>query len=658
MAKSDPVRCKAPLTQAPSGAFFMMARLDLLAQYGYHKDFIFLSSMTNPTAPVLPAWARHLGELFLAREASIFVVHGNVQDLVLYQDRLMPFSQFLAAWMEKLDEQGRRQAGGKTLIPWPIYDKEGYSKGVMGVLADMDRKWVEDTCLYMPHAQALLPMGDPQYRSADERRLLAAVQDWAMDPERRKMNALMILVTESLTSVASELLSNPYIATVEVPLPDWHERRQVIAMQRGARSYPAQWVDKFATHTAGMKRVQIESVFNVQRGLSETVRRDMIEHFFGTVQNQEADEVALGERIEVLTQITGGMTAPEITHLLQNGTPQDEQSAMNAFERKVLALLHERKRRIIEKECAGLIEFMDTSYGLDDVGGSELLKSELRQIAQVMRSGNKSLMPMGLLAVGAMGAGKTYVIKAFLHDAGLTGLTLKNFRSKWVGSTEANLDKVLSTIRAMGPVALVLDESDRSFGTDEGDGDGGTSSRVIARLKSFMSEPENRGQVLFVLLTNRPDKLDPDIKRPGRLDRKIPFFYADTPEELAGLAKSIARRYQVPEDALGDPQVFLPCMGYSNADVEALVGLYANLLAQHAADADAPADVETQKMLLARAVEDFIPPREQRMVDYMNLLAVKEASRKSLLPVRYHTLLENGGELLNTQLDSLRPRRG
>jgi hypothetical protein len=68
---------------------------------------------------------------------------------------------------------------------------------------------------------------------------------------------------------------------------------------------------------------------------------------------------------------------------------------------------------------------------------------------------------MGLLAVGPMGAGKTFVIKAFLKEAGLSGVALKNFRSKWVGSTEANLDRVLATVKAMGPIALLIDEGDR-----------------------------------------------------------------------------------------------------------------------------------------------------------------------------------------------------
>ncbi len=87
-------------------------------------------------------------------------------------------------------------------------------------------------------------------------------------------------------------------------------------------------------------------------------------------------------------------------------------------------------------------------------------------------------------------------------------------------------------IQAIGQVIVIIDEGDRAFGTTDGEGDGGTSSRVIARIKEFMSDTANRGRVLFLLMTNRPDKLDIDIKRAGRLDRKIPFLYPQTPEEV------------------------------------------------------------------------------------------------------------------------------
>ena len=97
---------------------------------------------------------------------------------------------------------------------------------------------------------------------------------------------------------------------------------------------------------------------------------------------------------------------------------------------------------------------------------------------------------MGLLFTGPMGTGKTFVAEAFAKECGLPTIKLKNFRSKWVGATEGNLEKILGVIQAIGQVVVIIDEGDRAFGSADGEGDGesdgGTSSRVIARIKEFM----------------------------------------------------------------------------------------------------------------------------------------------------------------------------
>jgi SpoVK/Ycf46/Vps4 family AAA+-type ATPase len=301
-------------------------------------------------------------------------------------------------------------------------------------------------------------------------------------------------------------------------------------------------------------------------------------------------------------------------------------------DQEMLGAVRKRKRELIEKECAGLIEFVEAKDGLEAVGGNEHIKSELMDIARAIKSGERSRAPMGLLAVGAMGAGKTFVIKAFLKEAGLSGVALKNFRSKWVGSTESNLERVLATVKAMGPIALIIDEGDRSFGGGSEDSDGGTSSRVIARLKEFMSDPDNRGQVLFILMTNRPDKLDTDIKRPGRLDRKIPFFYPESASERAAIVRAILSRYdaKLEIEAAALEALCAGMDGYSNADIEAV-----SLLALEFARRDATA---LTAAAFAKAVEDFIPPQERDMIRYMEMLAVSETSRRSLLPQRFRAM--------------------
>jgi transitional endoplasmic reticulum ATPase len=100
-----------------------------------------------------------------------------------------------------------------------------------------------------------------------------------------------------------------------------------------------------------------------------------------------------------------------------------------------------------------------------------------------------------------------------------------------------------------------------------------------------MSDTSNRGRVLFVLMTNRPDKIDIDLKRAGRLDRKIPFFYAQTTAEVETIVKAQLRKNKVASELTfpiaGDG--LLPIVGMSNADIEAVVLLasdYANQRAE------------------------------------------------------------------------------
>jgi transitional endoplasmic reticulum ATPase len=308
-------------------------------------------------------------------------------------------------------------------------------------------------------------------------------------------------------------------------------------------------------------------------------------------------------------------------------------------------VVRRRKRELIEKECAGLIEFVESSYGLDAVGGNEGIKTELLEIAKALKAGDRARSPMGLLAVGPMGAGKTFVIKGFLKEAGLSAVALKNFRSKWVGSTESNLERVLTAVKAMGPIAVIIDEGDRSFGRQGDDSDGGTSSRVIARLKEFMSDTENRGGVLFILMTNRPDKLDVDIKRPGRLDRKIPFFYAESAAERAAIVRAVLNRYDAAcsIDWAAAEGLMGGLDGYSNADLEALA-----LLALEFAQREGRAIDEA---LFRRAIEDFMPPQDVAMLRYMEMLAVFETSRRSLLPARFRELTP---DQVHQQLGTLR----
>jgi len=254
---------------------------------------------------------------------------------------------------------------------------------------------------------------------------------------------------------------------------------------------------------------------------------------------------------------------------------------------------------------------------------------------------------MGVLFTGPMGTGKTFVAEAFAKECGLTTIKMKNFRSKWVGATEGNLEKILTVIRAIGQVVVIIDEGDRAFGNTDGEGDGGTSSRVIARIKEFMSDTSNRGRILFLVMTNRPDKLDVDLKRAGRLDRKIPFLYSQTPEEVENVARAVVKKNHVATDvdftSIRDA-FSRKLIGYSNADVEAVI-----LMANDDAACDNAAVVSAERFVGAAA--DYFPSRDNELLEYMELLAVFEASSRRLLPPKYAGMTP---EQLDARLRQLR----
>src|SRR2546427_151891 len=169
--------------------------------------------------------------------------------------------------------------------------------------------------------------------------------------------------------------------------------------------------------------------------------------------------------------------------------------------------LTREKKRLIEEASGGLLTFMTSRLGLDAVAGHEGAKALLRETARALSQGRLDVVPMGYLICGPVGTGKSFIVQCFAKEIGIPVVELLNFRSKWQGQTEANLERVLALLDAIGPVAVVVDEADASLGTREtGGADSGVSERVFASLAAFMGDTRRRGKVIRFLMTSRPDR--------------------------------------------------------------------------------------------------------------------------------------------------------
>jgi hypothetical protein len=120
---------------------------------------------------------------------------------------------------------------------------------------------------------------------------------------------------------------------------------------------------------------------------------------------------------------------------------------------------------------------------------------------------------------------------------------MKNFRDKWVGSSEGNLEKIFRLIHALGRCYVFIDEADQALGRrDTASGDSGVGGRIYSMLAEEMGSSINRGRVIWVLASSRPDLIEVDLKRPGRIDVKIPLFPTTTPREGFDLLRMLCKK--------------------------------------------------------------------------------------------------------------------
>jgi SpoVK/Ycf46/Vps4 family AAA+-type ATPase len=604
----------------------------------------------------LPAWAEDLRRRYLRGEASMFVLHGNVYDVVLCNGKMMALTEFLTDVLLKDSKD--------TIAVYNVATGTRFTKqsrdatGVEDLLLATDKSRIfaaferlligsTKTALIMEYAEAITPAGDPNFQGESDRAAIVTLHRWSALPEIERGDNVVLLISENLTELAPKLISNPKVAVVEVPMPD-HATRREAAMLSDTRLTEKDG-ERYAGITAGLKAIQIASILTPQPAVEEELADR--EAFIAGLLGGGPDATA---RAHKLAALTTNINRDEIKELVAPTAPDPAPDAalpspIERARKETDRLIAKRKREILERECFGLVEFVEPGHGFEVVGGMDEVKKDLLVIAESIREGRTSRVPMGILFTGPMGTGKTFVAEAFAKECGLTTIKLKNFRSKWVGATEGNLEKILNVIRAIGQVVVIIDEGDRAFGNTDGEGDGGTSSRVIARIKEFMSDTSNRGRILFLVMTNRPDKLDVDLKRAGRLDRKIPFLYVQTPEEVELVARALLKKNKIKTDvdvASIREGFSSKLVGYSNADIEAVL-----LLANEDAARESGGDAPVLASHFQRAAIDYFPSRDVELLEYMELLAVFESSSRRLLPAKYASLTP---EELDTRLRHLR----
>jgi SpoVK/Ycf46/Vps4 family AAA+-type ATPase len=428
----------------------------------------------------------------------------------------------------------------------------------------------QSLALIIDFAETIAPGGEMGSLSAEDRFALATLVKWASDPQFLAGDLSIVLLVENLAEISGRLSRNPYVASIELPLPNEEERQDFVQVKlQGKRLASVSEIPApaLAKMSAGLSRI------NLDRILTEATEREV--------------------------RIT-----PEI--------------------------LKEKKKEIIQAECHGLLEFIEPVHTLDSVAGHGRAKEMLRQAASALKKGRIEVLPMGYLVSGPVGTGKTFLATCFAGEIGIPCVKFLNFRSQWQGVTEANLEKIFNLLKALWPVAVMVDEADAFLGNREASGDSGTSSRVFASIASFMGNTEYRGKIVWFLLTARPDLLPVDLKRQGRAEEHLALFYPQNDAERDELARIVAKKVKVP--VISNFASLLPKgTQMSGADIEAVL-VRAKFRAL-AAGREEPGEEDVRTV-----VSDFVPPSYPLEIELQNLAAVQECTSRELLPEVYRTM--------------------
>ena len=211
----------------------------------------------------------------------------------------------------------------------------------------------------------------------------------------------------------------------------------------------------------------------------------------------------------------------------------------------------------------------------EDIGGltdeikkvREMIELPLRHPEILEKLGIEA--PKGVLLYGPPGTGKTLLAKAVANESNAHFISISGpeIMSKFYGESEARLREIFKEAREKAPSIIFVDEID-SIAPKREEVTGEVERRVVSQMLSLMDGLEARGKVIVISATNRPNAIDPALRRPGRFDREIEIKVPDKKGRKDILA--IHSRNMPLSDDVNIDKISAISHGYVGADLEYL----------------------------------------------------------------------------------------
>ncbi|CAD5116179.1 unnamed protein product [Dimorphilus gyrociliatus] len=275
-----------------------------------------------------------------------------------------------------------------------------------------------------------------------------------------------------------------------------------------------------------------------------------------------------------------------------------------------------------------IVSVPDTRWS--DIGGQDTLKLKLKQAVEWPITRREAFQklgikpPRGLLMFGPPGCSKTLTAKALANETNLNFLAVKGpeLLSKWVGESERAVRQLFQKARQAAPAIVFFDEIDAIGSKRSSEGSSSStdvSDRVLAQLLTEIDGVTNLDNVTIVAATNRPDRIDPALLRPGRIDRLIYVPLPDSETRLKILQIHCSKT-RVSED-IDLTEIVAKTEGYSGAELEAIIREAALL-------AIGDNSQQITKNHLEMSLKIVTPRTDMKMINFYDKFALKTSLSK------------------------------
>ncbi len=546
-----------------------------------------------PAPSATPTWAADLKLAYESGASSQFILFGNVHDRVAVGERLVGLADFLEDTLlaafgvvlsYDLGSGLNIERGGDLVAKWKGAELKQQMREPLQAVQWIDRylrylgnlrtlasnEKTPNVAVIVRNVDHIVPADGAGFEHGSITSMLRA---WSCDSPFADLPFTSLLIADNLNDVEPLIASTSQTVRTRVPLPDAPALEQAL-----------------------------------------TILRRQSPKAFAADAN--------------LPQIAGMLAGVTVSSL-------DSLTRIRHHENKPLADadLAKLKKELVERDSAGLVEFIDSKRTLDDYHGQQALKTWLRQDIALWRAGDIKALPMGYLLCGPVGTGKTFLVECLAGEAGVPVVKLKNFRDRWVGSSEGNLEKIFRLIRALGRCMVFIDEADQTLGKrDSGSNDSGLSGRIYSMIAQEMSDSGNRGRVLWLLASSRPDLIEVDLKRPGRIDVKVPLLPTSTAAESAQLIGMLAKRYGLDLSAadLARLEPRMPVLLTPGAAEALVVKTYRHARTQNVAGGAA----------LAASLEGYQNPVPADVLEFQMRIAIREATDLGFVPPAFRGMAQ------------------